>query len=232
MITKYFVLDDVSSARYGICLQRWPSFSAPKAKVEKVTVSGRNGDLIFYDGSFDNIEGTLSCFVLHEQTFDAVGDANRWLLQSGYRKFTYDGDTEAYRLVRVVNGAEVAVRMMRLDPFEIKLDCKPQRFLLSGEITITFTQSGIFDCPAYEGLPLLKVTGNGTLTLNGTSIVIAGTDGAFYIDCDTQNAYAGTVNMNSKITADDFPRVIGGENEILLGTGIESVEITPRWYTL
>ena len=121
---------------------------------------------------------------------------------------------------------------MRLDPFEIKLDCKPQRFLLSGEIPITFTQSGIFDCPAYEGLPLLKVTGNGTLTLNGTSIVIAGTDGAFYIDCDTQNAYAGTVNMNSKITADDFPRVIGGENEILLGAGIESVEITPRWYTL
>ena len=232
MITKYFVLDDVSSARYGICLQRWPSFSAPKAKVEKVTVSGRNGDLIFYDGSYENIEGTLSCFVLHEQTFDAVGDANRWLLKSGYRKFTYDGDTEAYRLVRVVNGAEVAVRMMRLDPFEIKLDCKPQRFLLSGEIPITFTQSGIFDCPAYEGLPLLKVTGNGTLTLNGTSIVIAGTDGAFYIDCDTQNAYAGTVNMNSKITADDFPRVIGGENEILLGTGIESVEITPRWYTL
>lgn len=232
MITKYFVLDDISSAQYGICLQRWPSFSAPTARVEKVTVSGRNGDLIFYDGSYDNIEGTLSCFVLHEQTYDAVADANRWLLKAGYRRFLYDGDVEAYRLVRVVNGAEIAVRMKRLDPFEIKLDCKPQRFLLSGEIPIVFTSSGVFDCPAYEGLPLLKVTGNGTLNLNGIVITISDTSGAFYIDCDTQNAYVGTINMNNKISAEEFPKIVGGENEIIFSSGIESVEITPRWYTV
>lgn len=231
MNTKYFVLDDISSAQYGICLQRWPSFSAPKARVNKVTVSGRNGDLIFYDGSYDNIEGTLSCFVLHEQTYDAVADANKWLCKSGYRRLTYDGDVEAYRLARVVNGAEIAVRMKRLDPFEIKLDCKPQRFLLSGEIPILFSSSGVFDCPAYEGLPLLKVTGNGHISLNDVQITISGTTGSFYIDCETQNAYVGMTNMNNKISAEEFPKIVGGENELYL-SGVESVEITPRWYTV
>lgn len=231
MNTKYFVLDDISSAQYGICLQRWPSFSAPKARVNKVTVSGRNGDLIFYDGSFENVEGTLPCFVLHEQTYDAIGDANRWLCKSGYRRLTYDGDVEAYRLARVVNGAEIAVRMKRLDPFEIKLDCKPQRFLLSGEIPILFSSSGVFDCPAYEGLPLLKVTGNGQITLNGQQITISGTTGSFYIDCETQNAYAGMTNLNNKISAEEFPKIVSGENELYL-SGVNSVEITPRWYTV
>lgn len=232
MITKYFVLDDVSSAEYGICLSGWPSFGAPSPKVDKVSVPGRNGDLIFESGAFDNVEGSLKCFILHEQTYDSVAEANCWLCKGGYRRLTYDGDVEAYRLVRIVNGAEMAVRMKRLDPFEIKLDCKPQRFLLSGEIPITFSSSGVFDCPAYEGLPLLKVDGNGTLILNGIPIIIADTSEAFYIDCDTQNAYIGTINMNNKISAETFPKIVEGENEIIFGSGINSVEITPRWYTV
>ena len=232
MNTKYFVLDDISSDQYGICLQRWPSFTAPKARVNKVTVSGRNGDLIFYDGSFENVEGTLSCFVLHEQTYDAVADANRWLLKAGYRRFSYDGDVEAYRLVRVVNGAEIAVRMKRLDPFEIKLDCKPQRFLLSGEIPLYFSESGVFDCPAFEGLPLMKIIGNGVVSLNEKTITIAGSEDWLMVDCDTQNAYRENTNMNGKIYCTDFPKVEAGENRLVISGNISSVELIPRWYTL
>ena len=232
MITKYFVLDDVSSEEYGICMKKWPSFSAPTPRIEKVSVSGRNGDLIFTDGSFENIEGTLSCFILHEQTFDAITDANRWLLKAGYRRFSYDGDTEAYRLARIVNGAEIAVRMKLLNSFEIKLDCKPQRFLLSGETPIMFTASGLLDCPAYEGLPLLHVQGNGTITLNGVTIEVSDTNEDFYIDCDTQDAYKGIINMNANILAEEFPKICAGENELVLSTGIDYVEITPRWYTV
>lgn len=232
MITKYFVLDDISSAQYGISMQRWPSFSAPKSKVQKVSIPGRNGDLIFSEGSFENVEGRLQCFILHEQTFDSVAEANTWLCKTGYRKLTYDGDVEAYRMARVVNGSECAVRMMRLEPFEIVLDCKPQRFLLSGEIPITFTSSGVFDCPAYEGLPLLKVTGNGTLILNGTPIVISGASGELYIDCDIQNAYQGTINRNDKISCLYFPKVVAGRNTLTVTSGITKVEIIPRWYTI
>lgn len=232
MITKYFVLDDVSSAEYGIFMSGYPSFGAPSPKFEKVSVPGRNGDLIFEDGSFENVEGNLKCFILHEQTYDTVAEANKWLLKTGYRRFCYDGDEEAYRLVRIVNGAEIAVRMKRLDPFEIRLDCKPQRFLLSGEIPMMFTESGSFDCPAYVGLPLLHVLGNGTITLNGVTIEISNTSEDFYIDCDTQDAYKGIINMNANILAEEFPKIYSGKNELVLSSGIDFAEITPRWYTI
>ena len=231
MITKYFVLDGESSAQYGIQMQAPPVFEAPRQKITKVSVPARNGDLVFYEDAFENIKGTLKCFILKEQSFDYLADANRWLMKTGYRKLSFDGDDESYRLAVITNAGQCAVRMYYLDPFEIELDCKPQKYLLSGEIPMLFTSSGVFDCPAYEGIPLLKITGNGTVTLNGKTITISGSSDWLMVDCEIQDAYKGTTNLNGKISCDEFPKVVSGENTIGL-SGVTSVEITPRWYTV
>ena len=232
MNTQFFTLDGESSEYYGITMQSAPVFSAPKPRVETVSVSGRNGDLIFYDGSYENIEGTLRCYILHEQSFDVLADANKWLCKKGYRRFAYDGDEFSYRMVRIVNGAECAVRMKILDPFEITLDCKPQKFLVSGDNPITFTSSGGLYSPAVGGLPLLKVYGTGSLWINDTEIEVLDSDGWVMIDCETQNAYKGMTNCNSDISCDEFPILVSGQNSIEFDNTITKVELTPRWYVL
>ena len=233
MITKYFVLDGESSEQYGIAMQGPPVFSAPKPKMTKVSVSGRNGDLVFYEDAFENVECELRCYSLHGQVFDLVSDANIWLAKKGYRKFSFDGDDNSYRLAIVTNAAECAVRMYYLDPFVITLDCKPQKYLESGDIPIAFTTSGSFDCPAYSGLPLMRIYGTaGTVSVNGKSIVFSSIDTFVDVDCELQDAFKGMVNCNSNISCTDFPKLVHGENTITLSSGITKVELTPRWFMI
>lgn len=233
MITRYFVLDGESSEKYGIALQGPPVFSAPKAKVTKVSVPGRNGDLLFDEDAFENVTGTLRCFILKEQSFNYIADANIWLMKKGYRKLSFDGDDDSYRLARIVNAAECAVRMYYLDPFELEIDCKPQRFLNSGNTVLTFDASGSFDCPAYGGQPLLRIYGtSGTVTINDKTITLTGINGYIDVDCELQDAYKGNENWNSSISCTDFPKLTYGSNSIILSSGITSVDMTPRWFTI
>lgn len=232
MINKYFVLDGESSLQYGISMQGRPSFSSPVPKIEKVTVPGRNGDLISFDGSYENVQAEIRCFILKNTVYDFVSDANTWLSIPGYRKLSYDGDDEAYRLARITNLADVSVRMKLLNPFVLNFDCKPQRFLLSGEETYEMDSSGSLYCPGVGGLPLVRIFGTGTVVINGKSIVVTSVSEYVDVDCDTQNAYKLGDNKNSTIQCSDFPKMQNGENVITISSGISKIEITPRWFTL
>ena len=232
MINRYFVLDGESSMQYGISMQGHPSFSAPTPKIEKVTVPGRNGDLISFDGSYSNVQAEIPCFILKDSAYDFIAEANTWLSIPGYRRLTYDGDEEAYRLARITNLAEVSVSMHVLNPFVLKFECKPQRFLMSGEQTIEMSASGSIFCPGFGGLPLIRIYGAGTVTLNEKSIVVTSVNEYVDVDCDTQNAYKLGDNKNSTIQCADFPKMQYGENVVTISSGISKIEITPRWFTL
>ena len=56
--------------------------------------------------------------------------------------------------------------------------------------------------------------------------------GAVVLDSDTQNAYLGAVNLNSTISAPEFPTLPAGESAVRWTGGITGVEIIPRWWTL
>lgn len=83
--------------------------------------------------------------------------------------------------------------------------------------TIDISDYGI----TYEGAAILSDTISITL---GTPITI---------DCDTQDAYSNTINRNNDIFVQNtFPELKPGENSIIFSSGITSVEVTPRWWTL
>lgn len=230
---KYFVFDGVSSEHVGMVLQGPPKFSAPTPKLTVVSVPGRNGDLVFPDGSYNNVECEVPCYVLHGQVFDASAAVNNWLSVHTYRRLQFDGDEQAYRMAYVENGAEIASRLRLLNPFGVKFNCKPQRFLVSGDHSFSMS-SGNFDNPGMGGVPLVRVVGSGagTVTINGYAVTINSIDGYVDIDSDTQNAYKGTVNKNSTISCDEFPVLVPGRNTVSLTGSLTSVQITPRWYTL
>lgn len=81
--------------------------------------------------------------------------------------------------------------------------------------------------------PLLLVTGNGTLSVAGTSITVSGTSGEFYIDCEAQDAWQGLSNLNDNIEVEnhEYPVIPAGKSEVTF-TGITQLKIIPRWWTL
>ena len=79
--------------------------------------------------------------------------------------------------------------------------------------------------------PIIKVTGNGTSVVNGTSITTSGNSGVtIVIDCERMQCYTGSTNKSDKVTMDDYPTLAPGSNSITVGHS--KVEITPRWWQL
>ena len=236
MLSDTFYLDGVDARSVGIYLQKPIVFSEAVPNIESKTIPGRNGDLIFDTGSYKNRSGSVSCFCLQEDVETAVSSAGRFLMRKkGYRRLETSNDPNHYWMARVENSPQMEMRIRVLAPFDISFDCKPQRFLKSGENAVVFTASGsLSNQYGQTALPLITLHGQGTGTLTIASCVVdvKNLDGVLYLDSDTQNAYNNNGNQNMNINAPTFPTLPDGETQITFSGGIERVEIVPRWWEL
>lgn len=224
----------------GVYVDSSLSFNKPEKVVSTYAVPGRNGALIVDEGVWDNVMITYPCYIREMQglTFRAQFRAlvNKLAPLKGYQRIEQAWDPEHFRLGRViVPTAPNPVRLNRDGFFDLSFDCKPQRFLTSGERTITYTASGKIKNPTvFNSKPLIRIHGNGSVTLGDTVITVS-TNANNYtdIDCEMMDCFRGATNRNASVsfTGTDFPELVPGDNQVLL-SGVTSVEITPRWWEL
>lgn len=236
MLDETFYLDGVDAGSVGIRLQSPVVFSKAVPVVETQTIPGRNGDLIFDTGSYENRSGSAPCFCLQEDVEGAISSAGRFLMgQKGYRRLETSDDPNHYWMARVENSPQIEMRLRVLAPFEIEFDCKPQRFVKSGENAVVFTANGsLSNQYGQTALPLITLygQGKGTLTIGNCVVEVKELGGVLILDSDTQNAYNDNGNQNLNVNAPVFPILGGGEIPIAFSGGIERVEIIPRWWEL
>lgn len=226
----------VSSASYGIYIGGEGVFNAPARDVEMISIPGRDGALAIDNGRFENISVTYTVINFESDlaTFaqNLAAFRNALCSQKGYQRLTDTFHTDEYRMAAFIGGFEVKpIEYNTAAEFEITFDCKPQRFLTSGETVTTMTGSGSITNPTqFESKPLLVVTGTGTLTVNGTSITFSASPTT--VDCESMEAYNGTTSRNGSITLGNgtFPVLSPGSNSISKTSGISQVKITPRWW--
>jgi len=109
----------------------------------------------------------------------------------------------------------------------------------SGDITVQYGNSPVYNPTEFDAKPLIKVVGTGTAVVGDTAITITGTAGqTIYIDCDSMEIYklnGGAPQSAASLVSfsgNDFPKLKAGSNTVALGTGITSVTITPRWWII
>lgn len=231
-----------SSADYGIFVETPPDHSWPEKDYDIVHVPGRNGDLLFDNGSYKNVSREYEIAVgsrtlrLHEQ----IDGIFSWLHSaSGYARLEDSYEPEHFRLASYREENNLENILNHAGRATIKFDCKPQRFLKSGEQAVTFTGAGTIVNPTeFESLPIIKITKNsssGVLNINGHTLSIAADSStSLVIDSEIQNAYSGTLNKNNIVTLNtgSFPILGPGSNPVSFSGGITKLEVTPRWWTL
>ena len=236
MLNETFYLDGIDARSAGIQLQAPIEFSEAVPISEAQTIPGRNGDLIWETGSYENRSGSASCFCLQKNVEKAISATGRYLMaKKGYRRLETSDDPDHYWLARVENSPQIAMRLRTLAPFDIGFDCKPQRFVKSGENAIVFQQNGsLFNQYGQIALPFITIYGQGVgrLTIGDCVVDVKALDRILYLDSDTQNAYNDKGNQNMNINAPVFPVLPDGYIEIGFSGGIERVEIIPRWWEL
>ena len=236
MLNETFYLDGIDARSAGIQLQAPIEFSEAVPVVEAQTIPGRNGDLIWETGSYENRGAEAECFCLHKDVQKAISSAGRFLMgKKGYRRLETSDDPDHYWMARVENSPQIAMRLRTLAPFEIGFDCKPQRFVKAGENSVVFTANGsLFNQYGQIALPFITLYGQGagSLAIGDCVVEVKALDGVLYLDSDTQNAYNDNGNQNLNINAPVFPVLGDGEIPIVFSGGIERVEIIPRWWEL
>lgn len=222
------------SMDYGLYISGDQAFDAPERDVENIQIDGRNGDLIIDKGRYKNITIAYPCFIRDRFRVHS-GNARAWLCAPiGYQRLEDTYNRDYFRQARFYGPLNFDVHLLRAGECEITFDCKPQRFLKSGEYPVEITAGALHNPTRFPALPLIKVYGTaaGNLNISGTVVQIKSIASYVMIDSDTQNAYKGTENKNGTIVADAFPVLKPGANPISWSGGITRVEITPRWWTL
>lgn len=87
---------------------------------------------------------------------------------------------------------------------------------------------------AFEAKPIIRIYGAGTVGIGDVNVTFDGSSEYVDLDCELQDAYYGPANKNSAVTLDPnrFPVIPASGAEIVLGSGITQVDITPRWFEL
>lgn len=222
---------------FGVICSGSGTYGAPERDVESVEVPGRSGTLLLDRGRWKNISVTYPCFI-PRNLGDNMAGLRAWLLsRRGYQRLEDGYDPAHYRLAQfcAALSPEVAAGG-RAASFDVTFDCKPQRYLVSGEMTVRPTNGGVLTNPTlFDALPLITVTGSGAGTLTVGDVVVtisAMPEEVLVLDCETQDARGATANRNSVISAPVFPSLAPGATAISWAGGIESVSVVPRWWTL
>lgn len=179
MAFNSLTFDGINSLDYGIYITGESVYDTPERDVDVVEIAGRNGDFLLDKGRWKNLEVTYrcGCFGADQSEFANKIRTFRNLLASriGYKRITDTYNTTEYRMGTLVNPVEVdSVSYKRAGEFDLTFNCKPQRYLTSGETATTVANNGTLTNPtAYDASPLLAVKGYGTITFNGFSIVLS-----------------------------------------------------------
>lgn len=186
-----------SSDDYGIRVEKCPDYNSAERKVEFISVEGRNGDLVRDTGAYNNVTQTYEVYFGDDSaTFQELSSAvSRWLLGSrGYCRLEDDYFPDVYRLA-VYNGMIQNRNFMNMKGRSVlKFNCKPQRFLKSGEQWQSIASGSSFTNDYMPCYPVFEIRGNGTVSYGSTTITVSNNaSGVLYVDTELQDAFTGSL---------------------------------------
>lgn len=252
IIYKGLTFDGVNSLDYGIYITGEGVYNAPTRDVELITVAGRNGDFALDKGRFNNISIVYKAgsFAKTQTEFaEKISDfRNAILSKVGYKRLEDDYHTDEYRMAVYMNGLELEpVHYSEAGEFELTFNCKPQRFLKSGETEISVDSGDELTNPTlFESQPILLVDGYGDIDIDGQSISIESSPIGNVDIASTWNSPQGqsatyTPNLSALNTGDSFfvnvPSfkiwLYGGsiarDNSLSATSSVSYWEVLPSW---
>lgn len=201
---KYFIFNGKKSSDFDVWASGLNIFHSPERRIERIQVPGRNGELLIEDGSFENTELLFKdCFIPRHFSENFTNLSNYLNRQKGYQRLELSWLPDEYRLAAFHGDIEASMKNWDgVGKFDLAFDCKPQRFLKSGEEPIYIippyfsgtsmrtqkyesTMMPLIYAYAYEGVTF------GSLTFNVY----------YYDDDDLVDTYTETITRAGMLTA-------------------------------
>lgn len=232
---NYLTIGGKPSTDFGIYISGVGIYDAPERDVTQIEVPGRNGDLIYDNGRFRNVEIHYPCYIVNEFAEHFNGFKQYMYSDASYRRLEDTYDLDHYRLAQFKGPLTPDLQILhRTGAFDLSFTCDPRRFLKSSDYAVTLTESSMIFNPTYfKSKPLLRVYGTGSFTIGDIEVTISSADVYTDIDCELLECYKGSTNCNGNVTCDSFSDLglESGENTIMFD-GITQLDITPRYWEI
>lgn len=233
------IFNGTPSLDYGILVEHPPGCQTPARDYEMIHIPGRNGDLAVDSGAYQNVSRSYQiAFGDVRKDFTEMANAvAEWLHSaSGYVRLEDTYEPEYYRMAIFQDEIEIENVLCHAGRATVSFNCKPQRFLKSGEEAICLSGvSSLRNPTGFSSLPRITVhgTGEGRLTVGAYSVSLLNIRGSIVLDSEIQDAFLGDANRNLDVALHSgFPKLDPGECAIAWSGGISYVEVLPRWWTL
>ena len=188
-----FILNGRSSADWDIVCSSDTTYDAPARDVAAIKVPGRNGELHIDNGRWQNVDLTYNDCVIESDFGDKFDDFRAYCARHrGYQRLEDTFHPDEYRLADMTQGIKVKKLGTRYNAgwFDLTFNCKPQRFLKSGEEPICFLPWGkVSTTDPYEfdwngrASGIIDTTGTG-MSITFTKKSVDAEDIGFYVFCD------------------------------------------------
>lgn len=243
------IYNGVSSLDLHTLVQHPPEYAFPEKDCESTHVPGRNGDIITDTGTWQNVDRTYDMAIDARQISytEVATNLVQWLHSSSkYTKLEDSYEPDYYRMAIYKNSGSISNLFQKAGVLEVTFNCKPQRYLKSGNEPTRFVDNPTgTDLPnmsyyrnptGFTAKPSIEVygTGSGTIYVGNYMVTVNDILDGMVIDSEIQDVYYGSINCNQRVSFDEFPLLLPGDdsNLITFTGGITSIEITPRWWTL
>lgn len=241
---------------FGLYVSGDKTFNAPEKNYKKVSIPGRSGDLFIWDGTYKNVKLKYDSILINNFETNTASLRNYLLSQEGYARLEDDYHPNEFRLATFTGPLDFKPVRLLAGTTTLTFDCRPERFLKTGELFTTMTDSTIVltNPTPNPARPLFKITSLNSDTdivyWNNTEVdPTYGPSGHnftvnswlnpedLYIDFETLECYDSNRDKQNQQLEFDFdnplPVIPGnGSLTIVCSTGYSYVSIAPRWYLL
>ena len=247
------IFNSISAEDLGLVIQAPPAYTFPSKDLSTTHVPGRNGDLILDNYCYNNVDRTYSIASVFRPGTGFIANSEKiikWLTTpTGYCRLEDTYDPLVYRMASYSASGSLSNYYDQATSLSITFNCKPQRYLKSGEKQVDYSGSEItIDNPTTEtALPLITVSGipqatDSDLLLMTVSNVDSGTvyssitisklpdgEAAITLDSEEQLAYYENQNGEKKdrnaylnFNGTDFPKFAAGMSKISVAKYVQS----------
>ena len=234
------IVDGTSLKGYKVYINGKEAYNSAERDVEMIEIPGRDGAFSLDHGRFKNITVSYDSgtFADNQTDFaDNISDLRNFLASKrGYVRIEDDYNPDEYRMGVFQRGLEFdPVHYNMASEFPIEFNCKPQRFLKSGEAPVSVASGDTITNPTlFDAHPLIKFNagGNGTINIGDDVITVLNAEVG---NVDLSLSKTNVDTTTDRLTINNSSAYLTGDPITLRGVSLNvrytSSSLSPRTIT-
>lgn len=162
---RILTYNGIDLSTFGAHVSGEGAWVKPAPEFERISVPGRSGDVLLYNGRYSNVDITYRFGITNDFDENYNGLIAALMGSPGYHKLVDSKHPGVYRMAAVDKGmAPTMTDQQSVGEFEVTFNCKPQTYLDEGDevastwYDTTYQTSRIVNPTAFDARPLVVIT--------------------------------------------------------------------------